>query len=124
MDRPNKANCTSGSHEPHGYQGLPKGSVRTGYEGNQRSVTAVGLMKPGGTNVALPYCRLFEGTSPKWKQFLVKRLTVIDAGDVVTDLVLTCYLVETHKRVFFRGRELLVSRMGTTYDLDSNRTTN
>ena len=53
-----------------------------------------------------------------------QRLTVIDAGEVVTALVLTCYLVETHKRVFFRGRELLVSRMGTTYDLDSNRTTN
>src|SRR5579872_4888943 len=33
-DRPDKANCTSGSHEPHGYQGLPKGSVRTGYQGN------------------------------------------------------------------------------------------
>jgi hypothetical protein len=35
MDRPDKANCTSGRQEPHGYQGLPKGSVRTGYEGNR-----------------------------------------------------------------------------------------
>src|SRR5258708_3750874 len=40
MDRPDKANCTSGPHEPHGYQGLPKGSVRTGYQGNRaRSTT-------------------------------------------------------------------------------------
>jgi hypothetical protein len=84
-------------------------------------VTAVGLMKPGGTNVELESCRLFEGTLPRWKQFLVKRLTVIDAGEVVTDLVLTCYLAETHKRVFFRGRELRY--LGITYDLDSNRTT-
>src|SRR5579864_4699801 len=34
MDRPDKANCTSGRHEPHGYQGLPEGSVRKGYQGN------------------------------------------------------------------------------------------
>ena len=86
-------------------------------------MTAVGLTKPGGANIALASRRLFEGTSPWWKQFLCQRLTVIDAGEVVTALVLTCYLVEPHKRVFFRGRELLVSRMGTTYDLDSNRTT-
>jgi hypothetical protein len=39
MDRPDKANCTSGRQEPHGYQGLPKGSVRTGYEGNREEVT-------------------------------------------------------------------------------------
>src|SRR5258708_378365 len=32
--RPDKANCTSGHHEPHGYQGLPKGSVRMDYQGN------------------------------------------------------------------------------------------
>src|SRR5712671_7729740 len=31
---PDKANCTTGRHESHGYQGLPKGSVRTGYLGN------------------------------------------------------------------------------------------
>jgi len=35
MDRPDKANCTSGPQEPYGYQGLPKGSVRLGYQGNQ-----------------------------------------------------------------------------------------
>src|SRR6476659_2542839 len=32
--RPDKANCTSGSHESHGYRGLPKGSVPKGYLGN------------------------------------------------------------------------------------------
>src|SRR5579863_7474820 len=32
---PDKANCTSGSHEPYGYQGLPEGSVRKGYLGNR-----------------------------------------------------------------------------------------
>src|SRR3981081_2310754 len=31
---PHKANCTTGRHEPHGYQRLPKGSVRTGYQGH------------------------------------------------------------------------------------------
>src|SRR5258708_39440695 len=31
---PDKANCTTGRHESHCYQGLPKGSVRTGYEGH------------------------------------------------------------------------------------------
>src|SRR5579872_316669 len=31
IDLPDKANCTTGRHEPHGYQGLPKGSVRKGY---------------------------------------------------------------------------------------------
>src|ERR1700722_5091191 len=35
MDLPDKANCTSGRHEPHGYQGLPEGSVRKGYQGNR-----------------------------------------------------------------------------------------
>jgi len=33
--RLDKTNCTAGQCESHGYQGLPKGSVRTGYEGNQ-----------------------------------------------------------------------------------------
>jgi hypothetical protein len=57
MDRPDKANCTSGRQEPHGYQGLPKGSVRTGYEGNQAecdfqgqelaSISFVGDQLPG-----------------------------------------------------------------------------
>src|SRR5260370_9105489 len=32
---PDKANCTTGRHESHGYQGLPKGSVRTSYQGHQ-----------------------------------------------------------------------------------------
>jgi hypothetical protein len=31
----NKCNCTAGRGESHGYQGLPKGSVRTSYQGNQ-----------------------------------------------------------------------------------------
>jgi len=33
-DPPDKANCTTGCAELHGYQGLPKGSVRPGYDGN------------------------------------------------------------------------------------------
>ncbi len=33
--RSDKGNCTAGQGEPHGYQGLPKGSVRKGYQGNQ-----------------------------------------------------------------------------------------
>src|SRR6266851_7201157 len=31
---PDKANCTTGRHESHGYQGLPQGSVRTSYQGH------------------------------------------------------------------------------------------
>jgi len=31
----NNCNCTAGRGESHGYQGLPKGSVRKGYQGNQ-----------------------------------------------------------------------------------------
>src|SRR5579862_2737500 len=43
---PDKANCTSGSHEPYGYQGLPEGSVRTGYLGNRgRDVSRRGLAR-------------------------------------------------------------------------------
>jgi len=34
-DRSDKANCTTRHGEPHGYQGLPKGSVRTGYQRNR-----------------------------------------------------------------------------------------
>ncbi len=30
-----KGNCTAGQAEAHGYQGLPKGSVRKGYQGNR-----------------------------------------------------------------------------------------
>jgi hypothetical protein len=37
----NKCNCTAGRVESHGYQGLPKGSVRVGYLGNQRRKLAV-----------------------------------------------------------------------------------
>src|SRR5580658_8614245 len=33
--RSDKGNCTAGRGEVHGYQGLPKGSVRKGYLGNQ-----------------------------------------------------------------------------------------
>src|ERR1700690_1311985 len=33
--RLHKGNCTAGRVESHGYQRLPKGSVRTGYLGNQ-----------------------------------------------------------------------------------------
>src|ERR1700687_3657226 len=50
MDLPDKANCTSGRHEPYGYQGLPEGSVRKGYQGNR-----------GGPNVAPATCRLSLG---------------------------------------------------------------
>ncbi len=44
MDPPDKANCTSGRHEPHGYQGLPKGSVRLGYEGNLGHGTSMNVL--------------------------------------------------------------------------------
>jgi hypothetical protein len=33
--RSDKGNCTAGRVESHGYQGLPKGSVRKGYLGNR-----------------------------------------------------------------------------------------
>jgi hypothetical protein len=41
--RSDKGNCTAGQRESHGYQGLPKGSVRTGYQGNQRDSKAEGV---------------------------------------------------------------------------------
>src|ERR1700680_2634394 len=44
MDLPDKANCTSGRHEPHGYQGLPEGSVRKGYQGNRRHKRSAGIL--------------------------------------------------------------------------------
>jgi hypothetical protein len=34
--RSDKGNCTAGYRESHGYRGLPKGSVRMGYQGNQQ----------------------------------------------------------------------------------------
>src|SRR5258706_7377301 len=36
--RSDKGNCTAGRVESHGYQGLPKGSVRKGYLRNQGGV--------------------------------------------------------------------------------------
>src|ERR1039457_991835 len=39
MDLPDKANCTSGRHEPHGYQGLPKEPGRQRYFASSRKST-------------------------------------------------------------------------------------
>ncbi len=53
--RLDKVNCTAGWGESHGYQGLPKGSVRTGYQGNQQQDDGEALTNSGTTVEERPF---------------------------------------------------------------------